>query len=76
MLNKISSNIACIIECIQDMTEYYKRIYNQDYMIREKMFYNFILKKNFISFVENNNINDDVSNLVYSFLNFKNIYEF
>ena len=78
MLNKIYSNIACIIEYIQDMTEDYKQTYNQDYMIRENMFYNFILKKKFISFVENNNnnINDDVANLVYSFLNFKNIYEF
>ena len=76
MLNKISSNIACIIECIQDMTEDQKQIYNQDYIIRKNLFYNFILKKKFISFVENNNINDDVANLGYSFLNFKNIYEF
>ena len=68
--------LCCIIECIQDMTEDYKQIYNQDYMIRENMFYNFILKKKFISFVENNNINDDVANMVYSFLNLKNIYEF
>ena len=74
MLNKISSNIACIIECIQDMTEEYKQIYNQDYMIRENMFYNFSLKKKFISFVENNNINHDISNLIYSFLSFKNVY--
>ena len=40
------------------------------------MFYNFILKKNFISFVGNNNINHDLSNSIYSFLNFKNVYEF
>ena len=32
MLNKISSNIACIIEYIQDIAEYYKQIYNQDYI--------------------------------------------
>ena len=76
MLKKISSNIACIVEYIQDITEEYKQIYNQDYIIRENMFYNFILKKYFISFVGNNNINHDIANLIYSYLNFKNIYEF
>ena len=74
MLKKISSNIACIIEYIQDMTEDYKQIYNQDYIIRENLFYNFILKKIFISFVGNNNLNYDLSNSIYSFLNFK--YDF
>ena len=76
MLKKISSNIACIIEYIQDITEEYKQIYTQEYILRENMFYNFILKKKFISFVENTNINHDISNFVYSFLNLKNIYEF
>ena len=75
MLKK-GSTIACIMEYIQDITEEYKQIYTQEYMIRENMFCNFILKKKFISFVENNNINDDVANLVYSFLKFKNICEF
>lgn len=74
MLKKISSNIACIMEHIQDMSEDYEQIYNQDYIIRENLFYNFILKKNFISFVGNNNINHDLSNSIYSFLNFK--YDF
>ena len=75
-VKKISSNIACIIEYIQDIAKYYKQIYNQDYTIRENLFYNFILKKNFISFVGNNNINHDISNLICSFMNFKNVYEF
>ena len=74
MLKKISSNIACIMEHIQDMSEDYEQIYNQDYIIRENLFYNFILKKNFISFVGNNNLNYDLSNSIYSFLNFK--YDF
>ena len=64
------------MEYIQDITEEYKQIYSQEYILRENMFYNFILKENFISFVENNNVNRDIANLVYSFLNFKNIYEF
>ena len=74
MLKKISSNIACIMEHIQDIIEDHGQIYNQDYIIRENLFYNFILKKNFISFVGNNNINHDLSNSIYSFLNFK--YDF
>ena len=76
MLNKICSNFACIIEYIQYITEKYKQIYTQECILRENIFYNFILKENFVSFVENNNINHDISNLIYSFLNFKNIYEF
>ena len=76
MFKKISSNIACIIEYIQDITEEYKQIYTQEYILRENMFYNFILKEKFISFVDNNNVNHDIANLVYSFLNFKNLYEF
>ena len=72
---KITNDIiACIMEHIQDMSEDYEQIYNQDYIIRENLFYNFILKKNFISFVGNNNINHDLSNSIYSFLNFK--YDF
>ena len=39
------------MEHIQDISEDYEQIYNQDYIIRENLFYNFILKKNFISFV-------------------------
>ena len=64
------------MEYIQDITEEYKQIYIQEYILRENMLYNFILKENFISFVENNNINHDIANLVYSYLIFKNIYEF
>ena len=72
---KITNDIiACIMEHIQDMSEDYEQIYNQDYIIRENLFYNFILKKISISFVGNNNINHDLSNSIYSFLNFK--YDF
>ena len=75
MLKKINNIIACIMEYIQDMSEDYKQIYNQEYIIRENMLHDYILKKEFISFVEKNNINHDISNLIYSYLNFKNVYE-
>ena len=61
---------------IKYITEEYKQIHTQEYILRENMFYNFISKEKFISFVEKSNTNDDIANLVYSFLNFKKIYEF
>ena len=64
------------MEYIQDITEEYKQIYTQEYILRENMFHNFILKEKIISFLEKSNVNYDIANLVYSFLNFKNIYEF
>ena len=34
------------MEYIQDITEEYKQIYTQEYILHESMFYNFILKEN------------------------------
>ena len=73
MLKKINNIIACTMEYIQDITEDNKQIYNQEYIIRENMLHDFILKKMFISFVKKNNVNHDIANLIYSYMNFKNV---
>ena len=69
--NKI--NLSLLLE---DLTKSHKN--NKKRIMLKKISSNiaFHFKLNFISFVENNNTNHDISNLIYSFLNFKNVYEF